>query len=127
MINGDKDSSLIKNIKSPSATQTAVLDRQARKNHLQNRDTKQYLGCRIRKYKIFNPISKNCKVGENANIENFINLDNSQGLLFKRTEVMLLKIKSEGSRKGRNSSLFGENNPKLKSVGFGNTKYLILF
>ena len=58
MINGDKDSSLIKNIKSPSTTQTAVLDRQTRKNHLQNRDTKQYLGCRIRKYKIFNPIFK---------------------------------------------------------------------
>ena len=58
MINGDKDSSLIKNIKSPSATQTAVLDRQARKNHLQNRDTKQYLGGRIREYKIFNPIFK---------------------------------------------------------------------
>ena len=56
MINGDKDSSLIRNIKSPSATQTAVLDRQAGKNYLQNRDTKQYLGYRIREYKIFNPI-----------------------------------------------------------------------
>ena len=43
MINGDKDSSLIRNIKSPSATQTAVLDRQAGKNYLQNRDTKQVI------------------------------------------------------------------------------------
>ena len=78
MINGDKDSSLIKNIKSPSATQTAVLDRQAGKNYLQNRDTKQYLGDRIREYKIFNPILKtsadgtvvrtvrNLTAGENA-------------------------------------------------------------
>ena len=107
---------MILNIKSPNTTQTAVLDRQARKIYLQNRDSKQYLGGRIRKYKIFNPISKKFKVGENAKIENFINLDNGQGVLFKRTEVMLLKIKSEGSRKGRNSSLFGKNNPKLKSV-----------
>ena len=127
---------MIKNIKSPSITQTAVLDRQARKNSLQNRDSKQYLGGGVQKY---NPTSKNstdrtvvCTVtkltaGENARTKNFIILDNGQGVLFKRTEVMLLKMKSEGSRKGRNSSFFGENNPKLKSVRFGNTKYLILF
>ena len=83
MINGDKDSSLIKNIKSPSATQTAVLDRQAGKKYLQNRGTKQYLGDRIREYKIFNPILKTsadgtvvCTVtkltaGENAKNEIF--------------------------------------------------------
>ena len=116
MINGDKDSSLIKNIQSPSTILTAVLDRTAKKINLQIENYEQYLGDRIRKYKIFNPISKKFKVGENAKIENFINLDNGQGVLFKRTEVMLLKIKSEGSRKGWNSSLFGENVPKLKSA-----------
>ena len=113
MINGDKDSSLIKNIKSPSTILTAVLDRTAKKINLQIENCEQYLGGRIWKYKMFNPISK---IGENAKIENFIILDNGQGVLFKRTEVMLLKIKSEGSRKGRNSSLFGENIPKLKSA-----------
>ena len=61
MINGDKDSSLIRNIKSPSDTQTAVLDRQAGKNYLQNRDTKQYLADRIREYKILNPIQSRRK------------------------------------------------------------------
>ena len=128
MINEDKDSSLIKNIKSPSTILTAVLDRTAKKINLQIENCEQYLGGRIWKYKIFNPISKtptdgtvvrevkNSKIGENAKIENFIILDNGQGVLFKRTEVMLLKIKSEGSRKGRNSSLFGENFPKLKSA-----------
>ena len=128
MINEDKDSSLIKNIKSPSTILTAVLDRTAKKINLQIENCEQYLGGRIWKYKIFNPISKtptdgtvvrevkNSKIGENAKIENFIILDNGQGVLFKRTEVMLLKIKSEGSRKGRNSSLFGENIPKLKSA-----------
>ena len=116
MINGDKDSSLIKNIQSPSTILTAVLDRTAKKINLQIENYEQYLGDRIRKYKIFNPISKKIKVGENAKIENFINLDNGQGVLFKRTEVMLFKKKSEGSRKGGNSSPFGKNNPKLKFV-----------
>ena len=116
---------MILSIKSPSTTQTAVLDRQARKNYLQNRDSKQYLGGGVQKY---NPTSKTstdgtvvCTVtkltaGEKARIKNFIILDNGQGVLFKRTEVMLFKKKSEGSRKGRNSSPFGKNNPKLKFV-----------
>ena len=116
---------MILNIKSPSTTQTAVLDRQARKNYLQNRDSKQYLGGGVQKY---NPTSKTstdgtvvCTVtkltaGEKARIKNFIILDNGPGVLFKRTEVMLFKKKSEGSRKGGNSSPFGKNNPKLKFV-----------
>ena len=105
MINGDKDSSLIKNIKSPSTILTAVLDRTAKKINLQIENCEQYLGGRIWKYKIFNPISKtptdeivvrevkNSKIDENAKIENFIILDNGQGVLFKRIELMLLKIK----------------------------------
>ena len=116
---------MILSIKSPSTTQTAVLDRQARKNYLQNRDSKQYLGGGVQKY---NPTSKTstdgtvvCTVtkltaGEKARIKNFIILDNGPGVLFKRTEVMLFKKKSEGSRKGGNSSPFGKNNPKLKFV-----------
>lgn len=128
MISGDQDSSLIKNIQSPSTILTAVSDRTAGKINLQIEKFEQYLGDRIRKYKIFNPILKtstdgtvvcsvkNLTAGENTKFKIFINLGNGQGVLFKRTEVMLLKIKSESSRKGRKSSLFGENIPKLKSA-----------
>ena len=128
MISGDQDSSLIKNIQSPSTILTAVSDRTAEKINLQIEKFEQYLGDRIRKYKIFNPILKtstdgtvvcsvkNLTAGENTKFKIFINLGNGQGVLFKRTEVMLLEIKSESSREGRKSSLFGENIPKLKSA-----------
>ena len=107
---------MILNIKSPNTTQTAVLDRQARKIYLQNRDSKQYLGGRIRKYKIFNPISKNLKAGENAKNKSFIILGGGQGVHSKRTEVMLFKNKSEGSRNGRSSPLFEQNVSNVRSV-----------
>ena len=104
MINGDKDSSLIKNIKSPSATQTAVLDRQARKNHLQNRDTKQYLGCRIRKYKIFNPILKTSADGTVVcTVTKLTAGENAKNKIFGKTfrkfdlwlEILKLQLKTQ--------------------------------
>ena len=116
MINGDKDSSLIKNIQSPSTILTAVLDRTAKKINLQIENYEQYLGDRIRKYKIFNPISKNLKAGENAKNKSFIILGGGQGVHSKRTEVMLFKNKSEGSRNGRSSPLFEQNVSNVRSV-----------
>ena len=116
---------MILSIKSPSTTQTAVLDRQARKNYLQNRDSKQYLGGGVQKY---NPTSKTstdgtvvCTVtkltaGEKARIKSFIILGGGQGVLSKRTEVMLFKNQSEGSRNGRNLPLFEQKVSNVRSA-----------
>ena len=84
---------MIKNIKSPSATQTAVLDRQAGKKYLQNRDTKQYLGDRVREYKKFNPILKTSADGT----------------------VVCTVTKLTAGENAKNK-IFGKNTSKIRSV-----------
>ena len=114
MINGVKDSPLVKNKRSPSAILTAVLEKKTKKSNLQGKNFKQCLGVRIKKYSDLKKSTEktvactveNSTAGENAKIKSFIILGNGQGVLSKRTEVMLCKNKSEGSRNGRSSSPF---------------------
>ena len=104
MIDGGKDSPLIKNVQSPSNTLTAVSDRKA-KNNLQGKKCKKLLGDRI---ELYDPKCKNKK--------SFTILGGGQGVHPKRTEVMLLKNKSEGSRDGRNSPLFEHKVSNVRSA-----------
>ena len=104
MINEDKDSSLIISIKSPSNILSVVLDRQAKYN-LQLKKCKKLLGTRV---ELNDPMYTNKK--------SFTILSSGQGVLSKRTEAMLFKNKSEGSRNGRNSPLFEQNVSNVRSV-----------
>ena len=104
MINEDKDSSLIINVKSPSNILSAVLGRQAKYN-LQLKKCKKLLGTRV---ELNDPMCTNKK--------SFTILGGGQGVLSKRTEAMLFKNKSEGSRNGRNSPLFEQNVSNVRSV-----------
>ena len=103
MINEGKDSSLIKSIKSPSDTLTAVLDRKAKKYYLQKRGFQKLLGHRV---ELYDPKSK----------KSFIIHGGGHGVHPKRTEVMLFKNKSEGSRDGRNSPLFEQKVSNVRSA-----------
>ena len=104
MINEDKDSSLIISIKSPSNILSAVLDCQANYN-LQLKKCKKLLGTRV---ELNDPMCTNEK--------SFTILGGGQGVLSKRTEDMLLKNKSEGSRNGRNSPLFEQKVSNVRSA-----------
>ena len=61
-------------------------------------------------------VKKIQKAGANAKIKNFIILGGGQGVHPKRTEVMLFKNKSEGSRDGRNSPLFEQKVSNVRSA-----------
>ena len=104
MINEDKDTSLIISIKSPSNILSVVLDRQANYN-LQLKKCKKLLGTRV---ELNDPMCTNKK--------SFTILGGGQGVLSKRTEVMLKKNKSEGSRNGRNLPLFEQKVSNVRSV-----------
>ena len=99
MINGGKDTSLIKSNKSPSNILPAVFDRQAKNFYLQKKENKKLLGDRVELY------DPNC-----IKNKNFIILGGGQGVHPKRTE-------SVGSRDGRNSSLSGQKVSDVLSAG----------
>ena len=62
-------------------------------------------------------VKKIQKAGANAKIKNFIIHGGGHGVHPKRTEVMLFKKKSEGSRDGRNSPLFEQKVSNVLSAG----------
>ena len=81
------------------------MDRQAKKFNLQIKGSLTLLGTWV---ELNDPKYKNYK-------KSFIILGGRQGVLSKRTEVMLLN-KSEGSRNGRNSSLFEQKVSNVRSA-----------
>ena len=60
---------------------------------------------------------ENSTAGANAKIKSFIIHGGGHGVHPKRTEVMLFKNKSEGSRDGRNSPLFEQKVSNVLSAG----------